>query len=324
VLSPLRVGIVGTGFGARVVAPAFAAVEGCTVVDVVSARDDNSVRALCGRSDVELVGVHSPPFLHRTHVGYALDAGHAVLCDKPFGRDADDAAMMAAAAEAAGIVHFVDFEFRYDATRILLRELVGAGALGPIEHVGWTHLSSGSRAPLREYGWLFDRASGGGWIGAWGSHAVDTLRWLLDDELTVVASTPRIDVRERPDPTGRARRVDAEDGFGALLHSTAGVTITIDSSFAAAASLAPRLVVTTSRAVVEVTADARITVRNADGSRGERDDRPVTTSDDPHLGPMARFAGVVCSAVRAGSAPTGTPTFADGLACARVLDDLRG
>ncbi len=323
-LSPLRVGIVGTGFGARVVAPSFAAVEGCTVVDVVSARDDAAVRGLCRRPDVDLVGVHSPPFLHRAHVGYALDAGHAVLCDKPFGRDAADAAAMLTAAESAGVVHLVDFEFRYHAMRILLRELVGDGALGAIEHVGWTHISSGSRVPLREYGWLFHRASGGGWIGAWGSHAVDTVRWLLDEELTVDASTPRIDVGERPDAGGRVRRVDAEDGFGALLRSTSGVAVTLDSTFAAVASLAPRLVVTTALAVVEVTADARITVRDADGSRGEHDDRAVTASDDPHLGPMARFAGIVAAAVRAGSVAAGTPTFADGLACARVLDELRG
>jgi len=32
----------------------------------------------------------------------------------------------------------------------------------------------------------------------------------------------------------------------------------------------------------------------------------------------------VCAALRAGHVPAGTPTFADGLACARVLDDLRG
>jgi predicted dehydrogenase len=323
-VAPLRVGIIGGGFGARVVAPAFAAVEHCTVVDVVSARDESAVRALCRRDDVDLVGVHSPPFLHRTHVGYALDAGHAVLCDKPFGRNTEDATAMLADAESAGIVHLVDFEFRYDPMRVLLRELLAGDALGRIEHVGWTHLSARSRVPLRTHGWLFERSCGGGWIGAWGSHAVDTLRWLLGEELTVVASNPRIDVPERPDATGRSRPCDAEDGFSALLRSSAGTTVTIDSSFAATASLAPRLVVTTSRAVLEVTADARITVRHADG---EREEHPRTTGEqggDPHLEPMRRFVDIVCSAVRDGRAPTGAPTFTDGLACAVILDDLRG
>jgi predicted dehydrogenase len=321
---PLRVGIVGTGFGARVVAPAFAAVDDCTVVDVVSARDDSSVRALCRRDDIDLVGVHSPPFLHRAHVGYALDAGHAVLCDKPFGRHADDAAAMLADAGSAGAVHLVDFEFRYDPTRALLHELVADDALGAVEHIAWTHLSSGSRVPLRNHGWLFDRDAGGGWIGAWGSHAVDALRWLLNNEMTVIASNPRTEVAERPDAAGRLRACDAEDGFSALLRSASGVTITIDSSFAAPVSLAPRLVVTTTRAVVEVVDDARISVRHVDGTRDVHDRPNSETRGDPHVEPMRRFAEVACSAVRQGRAPLGTPTFADGLACARLLDGLRG
>ena len=38
---------------------------------------------------------------------------------------------------------------------------------------------------------------------------------------------------------------------------------------------------------------------------------------------MRRWAGVVRDAVREGGAPPGVPTFADGLACVRVLDRLR-
>ena len=322
-VTPFRVGIIGSGFGARVVAPAFATAEGCTVVDVVSARDDSAVRALCRRADIDLIGVHSPPFLHRIHVDYALDAGHAVLCDKPFGLDAEDAGAMLGGAESAGVVHLVDFEFRYDPTRMLLRELVADDGLGTIEHISWTHLSAGSRVPLRPHGWLFERNSGGGWIGAWGSHAVDTLRWLLGEELTVVASSARVDVPERPDAAGGLRTGDAEDGFSAILRSTSGTTVAIDSSFAAAASLAPRLVVTTARAVVEVTADARVTVRHPDGNRDAHDRTTDDQGRDPHLEPMRRFVDIACSAVRRGQTPAGAPTFADGLACVLVLDQLR-
>jgi predicted dehydrogenase len=97
-VSDVRVGVIGTGFGARVVAPVFAATPGCAVVDVVSARDAGAVDALCARADVDLVSVHSPPFLHRAHVESAVAAGRSVLCDKPFGRDRGDAAAMVDAA----------------------------------------------------------------------------------------------------------------------------------------------------------------------------------------------------------------------------------
>jgi len=57
----VRVGVIGTGFGRRVVAPAFAATDGCEVVDIVSARNDADVANLCDRPDLDLVSVHSPP-----------------------------------------------------------------------------------------------------------------------------------------------------------------------------------------------------------------------------------------------------------------------
>src|SRR3954453_16577882 len=94
----VRVGIIGRGWGERVVAPAFAAADGCAVADVVSARDDAAVAALCKRDDVDLISVDSPPLLHRGHVGLPLEAGRAVLCDKPFGRHGADAMAMRTAA----------------------------------------------------------------------------------------------------------------------------------------------------------------------------------------------------------------------------------
>lgn len=317
----VRVGVIGGGFGARVVAPVFAATEGCAVVDVVSARDDDAVRALCGRRDVDLVTVHSPPFLHASHVELAVEGGHAVLCDKPFGRNAGEAGEMLAAAASAGVVHLVNFEFRHEPARLRLRGLVADGSLGAVGHVVWTHLSAGSRSPLRPHGWLFDRAAGGGWVGAWGSHAVDTLRWLLGDVVRARAAL-RTDVGERPDGVAALRACDAEDGFTAWLELEAGTSVSIDTSFAAPVSLAPRLVLVGSDGVAECVNDGRLVLRRLDGTRAEWE-RPVAEGD-PHLVAMCAWAEVVRDAVIEGVAPPGAPTFADGLACREVLDALLG
>jgi predicted dehydrogenase len=317
----MRVGVIGTGFGGRTVAPAFAATEGCSVVDVVSARDDAAVAALCARPDVDLISVHSPPFMHRAHVQAALDGGHAVLCDKPFGRNTDDACAMLEAAQAAGVVHLLNFEFRHSPMRAELRRLVVEGAVGPVEHALWVQLVSGSRVPLRRHGWLFDRALGGGWIGAWGSHAVDGIRWMFGEVLGVRADC-RVTVTERPDREGVPRRCDAEDAFTATLDVVRGVTFAIDTSFVAAATLPQRIVVLGADGVLESVGDARVHLRRADGTR-EEFEAPPPSSGDPHDEPMARWATVVRDAVDAGAAPPGEPTFADGVACVRVLDELR-
>jgi predicted dehydrogenase len=278
------------------------------------------VAALCDNNDVDLVCVHSPPFLHAAHVRRAIATGHAVLCDKPFGVDAGQAQTLLAAADAADCLHLLNFEFRYDPMRILVRDLIQGGAVGRPEHVSWTHVSAGSRTPLRVYGWLFDRSAGGGWVGAWGSHAVDFLRWVFGD-VGHAWGQPRTAISERPDPAGGTDRMcDAEDGFSAVLELTDGVTAAIDTTFAAPVNLAPRLVVTGSDGVLECVADRRVVIRRADGTRDEyeRDE-----SGDPHLAPMRAWAAVIRDSVLDGLAPPGAPTFVDGVACGRVLDALR-
>jgi predicted dehydrogenase len=319
------VAVIGTGFGARVVAPAFAATEGVEVVAVVSARDERAITAAVADSRVDVVSVHSPPFLHASHVGIALDAGRSVLCDKPFTPSAVVSRGLVEDALDAPGVHLVNFEFRFDPLRRRTRELVETGALGSVEHVTWTHVSAGSRHPLRPYGWLFDRARGGGWIGAWASHAIDTLRFSLGEIAEVVQSVPRQAVTHRPDPDapdGPWHACTAEDGLSALLTLHAGASVTIDSTFAATASLPPRITIVGSDATLENVGDRRLTVRDVNGVR---DDLAMTAADagDQHAGPMQAFALAVRDAVRDGEAPDTVATFADGLACDEILDLLR-
>jgi predicted dehydrogenase len=316
--SPIRIGVIGTGFGARVVAPVFAATEGCEVVDVVSSRDAVAVGDLC-RSDLDLVSVHSPPFLHAQHVRAAVSAGRHVLCDKPFGVNAEQAEEMLDLAEGEEVVHAVNFEFRHQPARRRLHDLVHGGAIGVVEHVQWTSTNAVFRRPLREYGWLFDRSLGGGWVGAWGSHAVDALRWLLG-EVRDAAARCRVTIPRRPDRDGRPRAVDAEDAFTAWLEFDSGSTAVLDSSSAAPVSIAHRILVTGSEGVLELIGDQRVIWRRADGTREEYSEERSEADGDPHLVPMRRWAEVVRDAVRAGEPIV--PSFADGLACRRVLDRL--
>jgi predicted dehydrogenase len=311
----VRVGVIGTGIGARVVAPAYRA-AGCEVVDVVSARDPVAVAALC-RRPLDLVSVHSPPFLHATHVGWALEAGRAVLCDKPFGTSAAEAAAMTADAAAAGALNFVNFEFRRQPARQRLHELVHAGEIGRPEHLHYCAFDTGSRSPLRRYGWLFDRSRGGGWVGAFGSHAIDLARWLLGEVEEVVGRT-WVTVHERPDADGDWHRCDAEDAFSCWLRLASGATATIDSSFTAVAAVPPRITVTGSEGTVENIGDVRVTLRRRDGSREQSD---FELGPDFHDVAMTRWVRDVVDAVREGEQIV--PSFGDGLRCARVMDELR-
>jgi predicted dehydrogenase len=311
---PLRVGVVGTGFGARVVAPAFAA-SGWEVAGLVSARDEGSVKELC-RSKLDLVSVHSPPFLHRDHVLRAIDVGHAVLCDKPFGMSVADAVTMTEAAEATGIANFLNFEFRHQPARRATAELLASGAIGAPEHLAYLSFTSGSRQPLRPWGWLFDRSRGGGWIGAFGSHAIDLVRWLLG-EIVRSGATTWTNVTERPDADGVVHRCDAEDAFVGWAEVRSGASATIDSSCTAGAPVTPRIVVVGSEGAVENIGDRRVVVRRIDGSSETLEFEPQ--GGDAHGEAMVTWTAVIRDALLDGR-PVG-PSFADGLACMRVMDD---
>ncbi len=97
----MRVAVIGTGFGKHAAAPAYESLG--FDVEVVSPRDDSAVQKAIA-SDVDLVSVHSPPFMHLDHVTAAIDHGHAVLCDKPFGRNAAEAEAMRDRARDAGVL----------------------------------------------------------------------------------------------------------------------------------------------------------------------------------------------------------------------------
>jgi predicted dehydrogenase len=312
----MRVGVIGTGFGERVVAGAFEA-TGCEVTDVVTARDSAAVAALC-RSELDLVSVHSPPFLHGEHVAMAIAAGRAVLCDKPFGRSLDEAETMARQAEEAGVVNLVNFEFRYQPARQTMNQLMTSGAIGRPEHLAYTACNSGSRVPLRPWGWLFDRSLGGGWIGAFGSHAVDLIRWLLGEVSQAGASTWTT-ITERPDRDGAMVRCDAEDGFTGWARLESGATATVDTSFAAGVTTPARITVTGSEGSVENVGDVKVVLRRpGEEPRHFEFDRPV---GDGHHQAMVTWAGEVRDAVTGGDLDG--PSFADGVACMRVMEQWR-
>lgn len=311
----VRVGIVGTGFGGGVVAPAFGATDGCTVVDVVTPRDDAAVAALCARTDLDLISVHSPPFLHHGHVRRAIEGGHAVLCDKPFGLNFDESAAMVELAKEAGVIGLLNFERRFDPGRERLRALLDDGAIGEPNHFQYSRFIA---TPGRPWSWLCDRAAGGGWLAGQGSHLIDCCRWLFG-EVFESSAVLRTALTERPDKEGNLRPCDADDGFVATLRTATGVTAVIDCSLETPVSTPERTVVFGSTGMLGLD-DEQIELRTA---AGDVEIHAIDLGGRPSLiVSMERWAERVCTAVRTGVVEPGWPTFDDGLACAGVMDRM--
>jgi predicted dehydrogenase len=216
------------------------------------------------------------------------------------------------------VVALLNFEFRHQPGRAALRSFIQDGAIGPVEHLQWTMFGSGFRR--RRPRWLFDAELGGGWIGAWGSHAIDFLRWTLG-EIVDAHAQPRVTVVDRTSREGHTVPSTADDGFTAWLRTENGATVAIDTTFVAAVDLPPRVIVLGSEGALEMESDTRIW--RIDGGGRHEVFRYDPIDEDPHLAPMQHWAAVVRDAVQTGVVPAGAPTFADGVACARVMDTLR-
>ena len=302
----MKVAVIGTGFGKHAAAPAYAGLG--FDVEVVSPRDEAAVKAALA-SDTDLISVHSPPFLHLDHVTGAIQHGHAVLCDKPFGRNADEAALMRDRARDAGVPNFLNFEFRFNESWNALKELADTNAIGTPRHLHWTFFGSGLRG--RTLGWINDREQGGGWIGAYGSHLIDFTRWLFGSEITDCGGITRID--------GSPEQATAEDAYSAWFTLANGCTAIHDTGYAAAVPSAPSVTLIGSEGTAELTADTTLVVR-----RPGADPETTEFAPPPRRAPppaLAAFFSQVAEALRTGSQIT--PSFDDGLAVARTMDQLR-
>ncbi|MCB2073119.1 MAG: Gfo/Idh/MocA family oxidoreductase [Novosphingobium sp.] len=328
----MKVIIIGAGFGKYAVAPVFEKLGAET--EVVTPRDAAAVeRAIA--SDADLVSIHSPPFMHHEHVMMALDRGHAVLCDKPFGLNAHQARDMRDTARAKGVLHFANLEMRNKPVRARILELVRGGAIGEPKHLSWTFISNGFRGGT--HGWVHDKALGGGWINAYGSHLIDFMRCLFDSEVADCGGVARTEWLTRKDREGATQDATAEDAYSAWFLMENGCTVSHDTGYCAPVPLPSRVTVTGSEGAIEVINDTKLTVRSAVDVEGlsaeERIKRGLLPGEgdavedftpapgEAHEPSLMPWLAQVKQALETGTQIK--PDFDDAVAMAEAMDMLR-
>ena len=134
---------------------------------------------------VNFVIVATPDALHHEAVMACAEAGKNLLCEKPVGVNADEAYEMWAAYRDAGLLHYVPFWTRFCDPFVRGKEVFDSGMLGEIRGVVYRwHNPRPMDMPLT---WRDDDSlSAAGSIADVGSHAYDTLRWMLGKEAVKV------------------------------------------------------------------------------------------------------------------------------------------
>ena len=291
--------VVGTGFGCAVHVPALRA-AGFDVVGLVGSNAERTARRAekCGvaRTFTDLdeairetgataVTIATPPHTHAALTLTALSHGCHVICEKPMAADTAEAQQLLDAAERAGVMHLIGFEFRWQPERAVIARAIADGLIGEPRFLTLNSYMSLVADPAAKMPhWWFDVGAGGGWLGAHGSHLVDQIRTWLGEFDSLSAVLPTISAR-----SGGAEGTLWSEGGVVRLADRNGVR-----ELPVPEALQPPI--------------------GADG-------KPYPLA----LGLFIRLCEVLRAGVegRAPANAVAAPTFRDGLACMKVLDAIR-
>ena len=144
-------------------------------------RSYGSIAELCADPEVDLVVVALPNHLHLEAVREASRRGKAVVCTKPLGRNAQEAAEMMRLATEAGIMHGYLENVVFGAEIMRIREMVEAGAIGDLVGLRAREGHSGPHAP---HFWDAETAGGGALLDM-GPHTIETARFVFGKDRAI-------------------------------------------------------------------------------------------------------------------------------------------
>jgi 1,5-anhydro-D-fructose reductase (1,5-anhydro-D-mannitol-forming) len=214
----VRYGIIGFGaFAENRIVPAFraslnseliaiqkrslrATQEKARALDIPLAFD--SAEALTAHPDVDAVFVASANALHAPHTLIAAAHGKHVIVEKPISLNAAEAQTMIDACRLHRVKFQVGHMLRLSPLVQRMKELIRTGRIGKVTSIRAEFIYDGR---LTHRPWLTDRAlAGGGPVYDVGVHCLDTMRFLLDDEVVSVKS------QLNPQPTERETESTAQ------------------------------------------------------------------------------------------------------------------
>lgn len=207
------------------------------------ARATDDWRVVVADPAVDIVAVTAPNALHREMTLAALAAGKHVYCEKPMAVTLEDAAAMADAADKAGVVTLVGYNYLRSPAVAFTRKLVEEGAIGRPTYFRGLSDEDYMASPDAPFSWRCRRdLAGTGALGDIGSHILSFARYLIGPVRSVSADRSTI-IADRP-VTGSAKQfaplaagadaprapVENEDIVHAMLRFDGGIIGTIATS----------------------------------------------------------------------------------------------
>jgi predicted dehydrogenase len=357
---PIRVGVVGAGWGAGLHLAGFQRTGRATLSAIMNRSRDNaektaaqfgveqvvdSLDELIEASDV--VTVATPPHAHREATLAAVAAGRPVLCEKPLAMDAAEAHEMLTAARRAGVSHATGFIWRFDPAVARMREVLRAGDIGtPVE----VHTSCPMGVPVLPYNWMYDSGQGGGALMQHGTHVIDRVRYLLESEIVTLTGQLHRDVTEAEDGHAfhnvldvfdwarrrgdrltageSSRAVTADTSYRLTGLTSSGVRVSIWESWHSVGPVAEHVIVYGDKATLEWRGSGDLKLLQPGGGSTSIDvegsgTSGATTPKEHGLRLWHRLADEFLDAINGVADDHALPTMEDGWQVMRVVDAVR-
>jgi predicted dehydrogenase len=152
------------------------------------------------RDDVDIVCVAAPTYMHKEMVLEAAKCKKAIFCEKPIGLSYQEAGEMVEAVKKAGVLHYLNHNYRRVPAVAYAKKLIDEGKLGTIYHWLGTYLQDwimDSSFPLT---WQLQKeTASAGPLWDLGSHSVDLAHHLVGD-IEAVTAISKTFIKERPLP----------------------------------------------------------------------------------------------------------------------------
>ena len=199
-VNQLRAGVIGTGFIGPVHIEALRRLgiqvtSLCDVPERVQAAAEklgipqsfSDYREMLKSGSIDVVHITAPNRFHCQMALAALEAGKHCVCEKPLAMNTQETARIVKLAKKAGTVFAVNYNVRFYAAVLQLREMVARGELGEIIHVNGSYLQDWLFKET-DYNWRLLPQEGGKLraVADIGTHWMDTVSFILNARIREV------------------------------------------------------------------------------------------------------------------------------------------
>ena len=177
-------------------------------------RSYGSFEALAADPDIHVIHNTTPNHLHTPVIMAALAHGKHVVSDKPLAVSAAEAKALLDAAERAGVVHAVTFNYRGNPLVQQARAMIAGGDLGPVHFIHGSYLQDWLLEPT-DFSWRLEPDKGGASsaIGDIGSHWCDLVQYVTGHRIVSVLADLTTVVKTRYRPAGPTEAFSERQGM---------------------------------------------------------------------------------------------------------------